>query len=107
MFQKLTVATAAFAMLGGVALATPDHWLDDAEMQTELHGWATEQAVDPWTPPADFALAPGEQLPPEAQTHPFVDLPIHPEIENVEYVTVDGSTVVVDAQTREIVAVID
>jgi DNA-binding CsgD family transcriptional regulator len=53
MHKQLTAAIAAFAMLGGTALATDHHlWMEDAEAQAEIRTWTQELAVEPWTPPA-------------------------------------------------------
>lgn len=108
MKKSLIAAVAAFGMMGGAALASEHHlWLDDVEAQARVHDWATAQGMAAWTAPTGWVAGVGEPLPPEAETHAFTGFEAYPEAAGFEYVTVNGNTVVVDAETREIVAVID
>jgi hypothetical protein len=95
-------AAAAGILLAGVGVAAGQEVVIVPQQETVIREYVIEHPVDPVELPPGVEITVGTPLPETVELYPIDE----PDI-NYRYVIVDGRTVIVEPETREIIRVLD
>jgi Protein of unknown function (DUF1236) len=99
---RVTAVTAGLFLLAGAGIATAQDVVIVPEQETIIREYVVEHPVDPVELPPGVEIAVGTPLPETVELYPIEA----PDVE-YRYVIVDGRTVLVEPETREIIRILD
>jgi len=102
--MRKEIALAGFLFLGTAGMAFGQTVVIAPEQETVIREYVTTHQIEPIEVPADVVVEVGSVLPETIELHPIEA----PDVEvEYRYVVVDGRTVLVEPDTREIVHIIE
>lgn len=100
--KRFTLTSLVF--LAGAGMAAAQTVVIQPEQETVIREYVTTHEVEPIEAPADVTIEVGTTLPETIELHPIESPDVQVEY---RYVVVDGRTVLVQPDTREIVHIIE